>query len=371
MKQQGSKINFNGEKVFVAMDVHKNDWKVAFCTVNRQPSRHPITITHPFIENLSSYLNKHYPGAAFEICYEAGFCGFWIYHELTALGHKVLVANPADIPTSDKERKHKEDKRDARKIARGLKEESIIGIYVPDEEVLRERSLVRERYSIAKSLRRIKTQIRSHLMLYNQELRDYPSKNHWSKRYINDLSALAEKESDLTLQLQLTRLNDLRVLMLKANRSLRAIGKSAKYEKLFGILISVPGVGMLTTMQLITEIVDMKRFSNFDKLCSYVGFIPMTHSSSDNERVGPITKRSNKRLRTALVESSWTAVGSDPELLLKYEQYRKRMKGQQAIVYIAKILLRRIRYVWLNEVEYKKGVNLETQIENKTSQKSK
>ena len=159
--------------------------------------------------------------------------------------------------------------------------------------------------------------------------------------------------------------------MLKANRSLRAIGKSAKYEKLFGILMSVPGVGMLTTMQLITEIIDMKRFSNFDKLCSYVGFIPMTHSSSDNERVGPITKRSNKRLRTALVESSWTAVGSDTELLLKYEQYRKRMKGQQAIVYIAKILLRRIRYVWLNEVEYKKGVNLETQIENKTSQKSK
>lgn len=371
MKQQISKINFNGEKVFVALDVHKKDWKAAFCTENRNPSTRPVTISVPFVANLSTYLNKHYPGAIFEICYEAGFCGFWIYHELTALGYKVLVANPADIPTSDKERKQKEDKRDARKIARGLKEESIVGIYVPDQEVLKERSLVRERYSIAKSLRRIKTQIRSHLMLYNMELPDYSSRNHWSKRYINDLSALASSESDLTLQFQLARLNDLRNLMLKANRSLRALGQSEKHVEVFKILMSVPGVGMLTAMQLITEIIDMNRFSNFDKLCSYVGFIPMTHSSSEEERVGSITKRSNKRLRTALVESSWTAIGADTELLLKYEQYRKRMKGQQAIVYIAKILLRRIRYVWINKVEYKKGVNLETQIENKISHKSK
>lgn len=371
MKRQVSKINFEGQTVQVGLDVHKKDWKASFCTANRQPSVHPITVGQPVIKNLSNYLDKNYPGANIEICYEAGFCGFWIYYELTALGYKVLVANPADIPTSDKERKHKEDKRDARKIARELKNGSIVGIYVPSQEVLRERSLVRERYSIAKSLRRIKTQIRSHLMLYNMELSAYKSKNHWSKRYVNDLSILAESESDLTLQLQLNRLNDLRNLMLKANRSLRALGKSEKYSKLFEVLMTVPGVGMLTTMQLITEIADMNRFSNFDKLCSYVGFIPMTHSSSENERVGPITKRSNKRLRTALVESSWTAIGSDPELLLKYEQYRKRMKGQQAIVYIAKILLRRIRFVWINQVEYQKGVNLETKTENKISHKSK
>ena len=365
MKGQDSKINFDGQRVQVGLDVHKKDWKASFCTENRQPSVHPITIGHPLKENLSNYLDKNYPGADIEICYEAGFCGFWIYHELTALGYKVIVANPADIPTSDKERKHKEDKRDARKIARGMKEGSIEGIYVPSKEVLRERSMVRERYSIAKSLRRIKTQIRSHLMQYNMELPDYKSKNHWSKRYINDLTDLAEKESDLTLQFQLDRLNYLRNLMLKVNRSLRALGKSEKYVGLFTLLISVPGVGMLTAMQLLTEIIDMKRFSNFDKLCSYVGFIPMTHSSSENERVGPITKRSNKRLRTALVESSWTAIGSDPELLLKYEKYRKRMKGQQAIVYIAKILLRRIRFVWINQVKYQKGINLETKTEDK------
>ena len=37
------------------------------------------------------------------------------------VGLKTRVAHAADIPTSDKERKQKEDKRDARKISKALK----------------------------------------------------------------------------------------------------------------------------------------------------------------------------------------------------------------------------------------------------------
>ena len=61
---------------------------------------------------------------------------------------------------------------------------------------------------------------------------------------------------------------------------------------------------------------------------------------------------SNDLLRTAIIESSWAAIGADKELRSKYEQMARAKNKQYAIVKIAVILLRRIRSVWINEKEY-------------------
>jgi hypothetical protein len=44
-------------------------------------------------------------------------------------------------------------------------------------------------------------------------------------------------------------------------------------------------------------------------------------------------------LRSVLVESSWVSIKHDPALLLKYENLRKTMKGQQAIIRVGKFLI--------------------------------
>lgn len=263
-----------------------------------------------------------------------------------------MVANPADIPTSDKERKQREDKRDARKISKTLKSGDINGIYVPDKQVRIDRSVVRERYSVVKSSRRVKCQIKSHLALYNIEIPDEMTNKHWSAKFITWLEQVRDDLKDGTLRLQLERLRAMRQLQLRANRALRDLSKTERYKDLYKVLLSVPGIGLITAMLLITEIADMKRFLFFDKLCSYVGLIPTTDGSADKEKRGSLTPRTNKRLRSALVESSWAAIKSDPELLLKYEEYRKRMNGQRAILRISRNLLSRIRFVWLSGKKY-------------------
>ena len=356
MNSQVKLLDFRGQKVFVGMDVHKKSWKVATCTMNTNPTNWPITIGKPFVKNLKKHLDKHYPNADFECGYEAGFCGFWIHNEMVKVGLKTKVAHASDIPTNDKERKQKEDKRDARKIAKALKNDDIDGIYVPTNEALRTRNLVRERYTITKSGRRIKCQIKSHLALYNIELPEEMTDKHWSRNYINWLERERDERGDGTLSLQLDRLEFLRKLQLKANKALRTLAKSEKYEELHSVLLRVPGIGTLTAMLLISEIIDMKRFSSFDNLCSYVGFIPTTNSSGDTDVKGHLTKRCNKRIKTALIESSWIAIKSDSALLLKYETFKKRMIGQKAIIRIARILLSRIRYIWLNQKRYEKGI---------------
>jgi hypothetical protein len=180
METQVKKLDYAGQQVFVGLDVQKKTWKVAPCTAHTNPTHWPVTIERPFVPNLKKYLDKHYPGAKFNCAYEAGFCGFWIHEAMEKNGLPTMVIHAADIPTSDKQRKQKEDKRDARKIAKTIKNGDIQGIYVPAKQALHDRSVVRERYSIAKSGRRIKSQIKSHLALYGIDIPEELTNKHWS-----------------------------------------------------------------------------------------------------------------------------------------------------------------------------------------------
>ena len=118
------------------------------------------------------------------------------------------------------------------------------------------------------------------------------------------------------------------------------------------LLRSIPGVGFLSAVQLLTEIEDIRRFQTFDKLCFFVGLVPGTDSSGDKQRADQRTTRGNKRLRTLLIECSWVAIRQDDELALAYSNLRKRMDGPHAIIKIARKLLNRIRRVWLSGNPY-------------------
>jgi transposase len=109
-------------------------------------------------------------------------------------------------------------------------------------------------------------------------------------------------------------------------------------------------------MIILTELGDISRFKNLDKLCSFIGLVPMTNSTGENEKTGGITVRRNKILRTAIVESSWIAIRNDPALMLVYQKLTKRMEPQKAIIRIAKKLVNRILYVLKNKKPYVQAV---------------
>jgi transposase len=180
---------------------------------------------------------------------------------------------------------------------------------------------------------------------------------HWSANFVKWLKDQILKHKDLTLELQIDRLEKLRKLQLRANTAVRQLGMKPRHKELYSLLLSVPGIGSLTAMLLISELIDMRRFSNVDHLMSYVGFIPTTSGSGEKERRGHLTKRCNGRIRSALVESSWVAIRNDPGLMLKYGALKKRMTGQEAIIRIARNLLIKIRAVWLSGEVYKKGIS--------------
>jgi transposase len=353
MQTESKIMNFNGENIYVGIDVHLKNWKV---TIMIQDVVHKTYCQDPDAEMLSTYLRKNFPGGKYYSVYEAGFCGFSVHRELENHGIRNIVVNPADIPTKDKELKQKEDKRDSRKLARSLKNGELDGIYVLPKEVEELRGLVRYRKTLSREISRQKSRIKSFLYCNGVSIPSELSSasKYWSGRFTKWLNTIEMTTpfGSTVLKETLDTSEFLRLKLLKINRQLRAIRKDSQYSSKLKLLLSIPGIGLIAAVTLLSELWNISRFNSLDKLCSYVGLIPTTNSTGDKDRTGLITPRSNKQLRECIVEAAWTASRNDPALALSFVNLCKRMESNKAVIRIAKKLLNRIMYVLKNETEY-------------------
>lgn len=353
MEAQVKKIDFTGQNIYAGLDAHLKSWKV---TIMAEDIVYKTFTQPPKPEVLYNYLKNNFPGGTYHTAYEAGFCGYWIHDKLVSFGIKSIVVNPADIPTTDKERVQKEDKRDSRKIARSLSNGTLMPIYVPSIQTQKDRSLLRTRAMLVKDLTRYKNRIKSFLYFYGISIDDSfsNSQSHWSNRFIKWLESIDfdDESGKEALQVLISECKSLRASILEITRQIRKLANTEKYKKAVTLIKSVPGVGLLTAMTILTELESINRFNNLDKMCGYIGLIPSTKSSGEKERTGDITPRGHNVLRSAIIESSWTAIRNDPSLMKSYLSYIKRMDRNKAIIKIAKKLLSRIRFVLSNQKPY-------------------
>ena len=130
--------------------------------------------------------------------------------------------------------------------------------------------------------------------------------------------------------------------LLSMNRKIREISRSQEYRDTYNLVTSVPGFGMVSAMTFISEIGDVARFKSSDKLAAFIGLVPDTDSSGDDEVTCGITSRSHNYMRELIIEAAWVAVSRDPSMTLAYENLTRRMKGCNAIIRIARKLVNRL-----------------------------
>ncbi len=347
--QVTKKTDYSGQDIYVGIDAHKKDWGICVLT---NCYEHKVFSQPPEPKVLANYLKRNFPNGNFHSAYEAGFCGFWISHELTRLGINNIVVNPSDIPTTDKEKKQKNDKRDARKIARSLRSATLKGIYVPDRGALEDRLLVRTRQKLLADIKRCKCRIKSHLNYFGIKIPREMDSPYWSKAFRRWLvSDVFQGSAQVLVNSLLEEMQQIETQKKVLERQITKMAGGA-YKELVDLLRSIPGIGLLGAITLIMEIIDMDRFKTQDQLHSFVGLVPNVHASGDMERIGKITKRHNAFLRPVLIQCAWRAIKVDPEMGLAYLELCKRMKANRAIVRIAKKLTNRVRFVWKNRQTY-------------------
>ena len=356
MLEKSVKVNtFNGQKLYVGLDVHVNSWTVS---VYSEEFELKTFSQDPDVGQLANWLRQQYPQADIEVAYEASFSGFVIQRSLEAMGIKCRVIHPVDVPASDKERKRKTDRIDSRRLAKGLKNGVLNGIYVPSISQQADRELLRTRARLVEDTIMVKNRIKSFLKFNGISLPEQWRRNVWSKAMISWLRDLPiiPYSSKASLQVLIAELQFLIEQQQAVLRQIQQLADTAAYAGQVSLLESIPSVGLITAMTLLTELGNIDRFKSLDRLCSYCGLSPNSYSSGDHDRVTGISRRGNATIKHMIIECAWMAIRKDPALLLYYKSQRGKMNGNKAIIKITRKLLARIRAVLRKQQVYVSGV---------------
>jgi transposase len=336
-------------KLFIGMDIHKKSWSVHLRT---DLFDHKGFAMPPDSSKLVDYVTTHFADHEVSLTYEAGCCGFSAARYFLNMGWQVKVVNPADVPRRDKQNYQKTDKLDCRNLCKQLQLDQLHGIYIPKEAEEQLRSLLRQRNQVVRQLRRAKSHIKGLLLFHGISVPDQYDNPNWSKDFLNWLNNIQWNHTTGTqcLESKMRILTLLNSEYLQTSNELRAYCR--KYHpKDYYLLKSIPGIGGLLAAAVLAELGDIRRFNNESEFSNYIGLVPGIHQSSETDNKIGITPRCKALLRSYLIESSWVAIRTDPEIQAYYRKHAGR-NPKSVIVKVAHKMCRRILSVIKNEMPY-------------------
>ena len=336
-----------GEELFVGIDLHKLRWHVTIRTADVQVFSSSIAGKW---QELKKVLNR-YHGCRIRAVYEAGYFGFWLFDYLTQYGVECIVTPPSLIPQEHGNRV-KTDRLDSRKLARLLAKGLLKSIWVPSAKERFHRQVIRRRRQLVGDRIRTQNRIKSELCFYGIDLPAPRSK--WSQVYFANLQRIKFKNRWMQQSFNqlLEQYEFLSAQIDKQTQLLKKLAQIPLYRDRVKILCSIPGIGILTAMEILLELQDFSRFRRAQQLAAYVGLTPSQYSSADKIRMGRITGAGKNTVRSALVESSWYLITKDKAMRKKYEQIKARAGGKRAIVAISRKLILCIRRLLLDNRPY-------------------
>lgn len=343
------------EAVFIGIDLHKRTWHVTIRTMD-------IELFSGSIEGLWEKLEpllRRYSDHAMIAVYEAGYFGFWLHDKLKAYGVDCKVTPPSLIPI-EYGNKVKTDRRDSRKLAHFLAKGLLRGIYIPTLQERYHRQVIRRRRQLINDRVRVQNRIKAELQLNGISLPGPTGK--WTKGYFANLCKVkfSDRWMRESFKRSLEQYDFLCNQIACQTQLLKELSEKRLYKKRVAILQSIPGVGLIASMEILLELHDMKRFRRADQLAAYVGLTPSQYSSADKIRMGRITCIGENSVRAALVQASWCLIREDGVMCERYEKIKVRAGGKRAIVAIARQLLIRMRRILLDGTQYVPGVMAST-----------
>jgi transposase len=226
------------------------------------------------------------------------------------------------------------------------------GVWVPSEAERCHRQVIRRRRQLVRDRVRAQSRIKAELRFYGIHLEE--PRGGWTKIYVETLRRLrcGNRWMQESFHRLLEQYEFLSAQIDKQTQLLRELSETALYRERVEILESVPGIGMISAMELLLELQDVSRFRRAEQLAAYVGLTPSQYSSADKVRMGRITGIGKNTLRAILVEASWKLITKDQAMREKYDRIKIRSGGKRAIVAIARTLLLRMRRRLLDKQAY-------------------
>jgi transposase len=322
------------DKLYGGIDIHKE--KLAGCIMNKDGN---ITREHIFPSSkkaVERFLSD-IPSSDITIAIEA--CGMWrgIYKILTEMGYKVKLANPKK--THDIACKKKTDKVDARILADLLRTKYLPEVWIPDEQTLRFRDLTRHKSTLTRLKTQVQGKIRGYLLRKGARYSKLSTEG--------TLSTLAEEDPDIKNLVHVYH-----CLKQEEKEVMKRIKRIAQNMKETTMLMSLPGIAELSSLMILAEIGEIRRFSSPKELVSYSGLCSGIYQTGSTERNVRNTAV-NKWLKWIIYECSGRAIMLDSRFQEYYYRIKERKGFKTARRATARKMLTIIWYMLTHEEPYR------------------
>ena len=320
--------------IYIGMDLHKKT--TTFCAMTKEGEvlrecKIP-TVPEEVEKFIKSFGKQEDLKIVLEPVSQSGFYADF----LESLDTEVHLAHPKRVKAIAFA-KVKTDKIDAKVLADLLRSNLLPESY----HAPRETRLLKEKARSRMSLVEIRTQLKNkvHAILFRNAI-VYPKTTLFTKQgrmWLEKLELSVEYRNHLDSNLKIIDSINQEIVSMEKN-----IKQTVLNDEALSLLKTIPGVGDITALTILSEIGDINRFPDPRHLHSYAGLVPRVYASGESSRYGRITKEGSKFLRYIMIETA------HHQMLLKrnlvglkwyYQRLASRKNNQTAAVATARKLL--------------------------------
>ena len=333
------------KRTYVGLDVHLNSIVAVWMVLGGKLRK---LVVEPTVEGFDKLIQA-VGGVEVWAAYEASSCGWEAHDELTRRGWKVFVLAPTHLPQSVRRRKRKNDLEDAKMLLHVLMMHGELGsklpaVWIPGQKIREDREVVRRRLTVGEKLGRVKAEIGS-LLRMNRVKKPEALKSLWTQKYQAWLQGLCTQEGVLGESVRKALASQVRELAFLEEEAqvlqaeIEELSKAETYRARVEKMTHRQGVATLTAMTYLVEMGDVNRFNNRQQVGSYLGLVPTSdESGQQNNRKGHITRMGPARIRKVLNQAAWACLAFDEELRAWYTPLAKRRGKKIAIVAVMRRL---------------------------------
>jgi len=341
--------------VFAGLDVDKKSIAVTFMNHREGLIR---SLHMPYsVEHLVKHVRKHFGEQRVAFGYEAGPSGYGLYDGLSAQGYKCLVAAPSMIPRAPGQR-IKTNRLDSRGLSENLRGGQLKSIRVPSPIYRELRHLTQLRDTLVSEVAGMKQRIKSLLLFEGIAFPVAAAGGQWSLKVKAKLRELeCSKSARFKLDQLLDSVEFFEKQVVKVTKEIRRFCRNdPELSQCIKYMMSVCGVGWIVASQLLARIGDWRELENVRQLGGFLGLVPTERSTGEKTDRGSITRSGDGRLRSKVVQASWSAIRRDGELREFFRSVcRRHPRGvgpRVAIVAVARKLSARISAVLMEQRPY-------------------
>lgn len=281
---------------------------------------------------------------------EASAEAFRIADAAMAAGHQVRVVPGTLVRLLGVgDRGVKNDQRDAQHLSKASWQTDVPSVHIPSAQARELKSICGARDVLVASQRNVANNIRGWMRTQLLRLRAGTMTTLPDRLRAHATSTGQPLPEHIERQLTM-----LSLIMEQVKAADKQARKLAGEHEVCRRLMTVPGVGPITSLRFVAAIDDPTRFSSAHRVQSYLGLVPGEHSSSERERRTGITKAGPMEVRRCLVQAAWAAtmVRSVQPMLIWHHNIAERRGRPVAAVALARKLAGILWAMWRDGTSY-------------------